>query len=803
MEKAFLILEDWAHNLAFDPAEIDKERGVIIEEWRLGRGASARMRDVQFPVLFKGSRYADRLPIGKKESIETFKHDALKRFYKDWYRPDLMAVVAVGDFDKAAVEGLLKKHFASLPAVKVPRLRPTYSVPDHAGTLYTVATDKEATMTQVSVYNKLPLVEPGTVGVYRQQIVERLAASMLSRRLSDMTQQPGSPFVMAAAGRSIFVRSKEAAVLNVIPKEGSIDPALGAVLTEASRAGRFGFTATELDRQKRETLRTYERLFTEREKQESARLANELVRNFTQKEALPGPALEYALHQRFLPEIGLDEVNTIAGIWTGEQGRVVMVSAPQKPGLAVPDEATLAAVVKGIGDKPITAYVDTVGNMALLETVPEPGTVVKTGRQEAAGITEWELANGVKVALKPTDFKQDEIVFRAFSPGGTSLAADADYIPASTAAQVMSVTGIGKFSAIDLRKVMAGKIASVRAVIGETEEGLMGGGSPKDLETLFQLIYLTFTQPRADQDAFAAHVAQGKAMLANQQANPAWAFTEALQTTLSQNHPRARLMTPTLVNEMNLEKSLTFYKDRFADASDFTFVFVGTFDLATMKPLVERYLGSLPSLRRKETWKDVGIRPPAGVVEKVVRKGLEPKSQAAIVFTGPFQYDQAHRIAIRALGSVLDTRLRETLREDLSGTYGVSASPTYTKVPEEQYRFQIAFGCDPKRTDDLVKAVFTVIDALRADGPTEKEVNDAREAFLRDYETAMKQNGNVMSQVYLRYQTGEDVNEYFRLPDYYRKLDAAAIKEAARTYLDLGNYVRVTLLPETPPPATK
>jgi zinc protease len=292
-------------------------------------------------------------------------------------------------------------------------------------------------------------------------------------------------------------------------------------------------------------------------------------------------------------------------------------------------------------------------------------------------------------------------------------------------------------------------------------------------------------------------------MLANQQANPAWAFTEALQTTLSQNHPRARLMTPALLGEMNLEKSLAFYKDRFADASDFTFVFVGTFDLATMKPLVERYLGSLPSLGRKETWKNVGIRPPTGVVEKVVRKGLEPKSQAAIVFTGPFQYDQMHRIAIRALGSVLDTRLRETLREDLSGTYGVSASPNYTKVPEERYTFQIAFGCDPKRTDDLVKSVFTVIDALRADGPTEKEVNDAREAFLRDYETAMKQNGNVMSQVYLRYQTGEDVNEYFRLPDYYRKLDAATVKEAAQRYLNPGNYVRVTLFPDTPPAAAK
>jgi zinc protease len=796
MDKAFLVLEDWAHNYSFDPKEIDRERGVIVEEWRLGRGAAARMRDKQFPILLKGARYAERLPIGTKESIETFKHDVLKRFYTDWYRPDLMAVVAVGDFDKAAVEGLIKQHFASIPAAKNPGPRPTFDVPDHPDTLYAVATDKEAPMASISVYNKLPLQEQGTVGVYRQKIVNRLAGGMLSRRLSDMTTKPDAPFVSAGAGWAIFVRTKEAAILSAIPKEGGIDRALDALLTEAARVARFGFTATELERQKLDTLRTYERYLAEVEKHESGGLADELVRNFTQKETLPGPALEYALHQRFLPEITLDELNKVAKEWTTDRSRVVMVSAPEKPGVVVPDETKLAAVVKGIPTKEIAPYVDTVAGAVLLDKIPEPGKIVNVTSKEAYGITEWDLSNGVKVVLKPTNFKQDEIVFRATSPGGTSRASDPDFIPARTATQAMSVSGLGKFNSVDLRKVLAGKIASATPLISDVEEGLLGSASPKDLETLFQLIYLRFTAPRADPEAFAANLAQGRAVLANQQATPGWAFSEALQSTLTQNHPRARMMTVDMIDQMNLEKSFAFYKDRFADASDFTFVFVGTFDLPTMKPFVERYLASLPALHRNETWKDVGIYPPKGVVEKGVKKGIEQQSQAAIVFTGPFQYDRDHRTAIRALGMVLDTRLREVLREDLSGTYGASVSPNYTIIPRKEYTFSILFGCNPQRTEELLKVVFQEIENLKKNGPSDKQASDVREALLREFETNSKQNGYLLNQIYLRYQVPLDLGEFFSLGEYYKTLNAEMIWDAARTYLNTENYVKVTLLPE-------
>jgi zinc protease len=799
VEKAFLILEDWAHNLSFEPAEIDKERGVIVEEWRLGRGANARMQDKQFPILMKGSRYAERLPIGKKEIIETFKYDTIRRFYNDWYRPDLMAVVAVGDFDTAAMAALIKQHFGPLQNPKKERPRPVYDVPDHPGTLYALASDKEATQTVVSVYSKLPVEDQTTVGSYRNKTVERLASGMLNSRLSDLTQKADPPFAFAGAGRGRFVKSKEAFMLNALVRETGVDRALDNLFTEAERAARFGFTPTELDRQKKDTLRNYERLFAEKDKHLSAQLAAEYIRNFTQDEDIPGIAFEYALQQRFLPEITLDEVNRVAKGWTGDRSRVVMLSAPQKEGVTLPDEVKLAGVIKGVADKKIEAYVDTAGNAVLLDTPPKGGTVTKTTTKDAYGITEWELSNGVKVILKPTDYKADEIVFRAISLGGNSLAPDADFNAIRYADQAISAGGVGKYNAIALRKVLAGKVASVYPTISETDEGLSGGGSPKDLETLFQLIYLTFTQPRADADAFAAMKAQLKAMFANQKNSPNYAFAEMMMNTLSQDHPRARMMSAELVDEFNLEKSLAFYKDRFADASDFTFVFAGTFSLATMKPLVEQYLGALPSTHRTETWKDVGIRPPKGVVKKSVNKGIEPKSQVGIAFTGPFQYDPEHRVVIRALESVMQARLRDRVREELGGTYSIGAGASYTKVPQQRYQFRVTWGCNPDRVDELVKAVMTDIEDIRTNGPTEKQVNDAREQLVRDFETTIKQNSYLTTQIYLRYLYGEDLKSLFDIPELYKALSVASIKEGARTYLDPENFVQGVLLPEKKP----
>ena len=419
------------------------------------------------------------------------------------------------------------------------------------------------------------------------------------------------------------------------------------------------------------------------------------------------------------------------------------------------------------------------------------------------GLVEWRLSNGARVVLLPTTFKQDEVVFRAFSPGGTSLASDKDYVAASTAAQVMGVGGLGPFNVIQLRNALAGKEASVSAFIDNDSEGLNGGASPKDLETMFQMIYLSFTEPRADRTAFGVLTSEMKAMLANQQASPDWAFQQTLNTTLAQNHYRARPMTPALVDEMNLDRSYAFYKDRFADASDFTFVFAGAFSYTDIRPLVERYLASLPSTRRLETWKDDGVRPPRGVVEKVVRKGIEPKSEAAIVFTGAFPFDSPHEVVLDALGIILEGRLRLSLREAMRGTYGVDVETRDTKIPEPRYSVTIQFGCDPERTEALVARLFQEVERLKAQGPTDVEVADARQALMVGHQTDTAENQRLVARISERYEFGQDVMDFFNLPGEYQKLSGAAIQDAARRYLDMGNYVRVTLFPEAAAEAKK
>jgi len=796
METAFKILEDWSHALLLENEEIDKERGVIVEEWRLGRGAFARMRDKQFPILLKGSQYAERLPIGKKEIIENFKYKVIKRFYKDWYRPDMMAVIAVGDFDKSKVKELIEKHFSALPKRKKPRPRQTFEIPDHKETLFAIATDKEATGTNVSVYHKHPLREQETVGSYRERVVEGIYNGMLNQRFSELSQKPDPPFIYAYSSRGPFLRSKEAYTLSASVKEDGIERGLDTLLTESERVSRFGFTESELERQKRDILRWIERAFAEREKTESYRYVSEYIRHFLTGEPIPGIEYEFELYKRFVPEVTLEEVNTLGKEWLTEENRVIVVSAPEKEGLRIPTEEELLAVFDAVEEKEITAYVDTTPAEPLLADIPEPGAIIETQTIEEVGITEWELSNGVRVVLKPTDFKADEILLRAFSPGGTSLATDEDFIPAQTASQVIGSGGLGEFNAIDLRKKLSGKVVRVTPSISELEEGIYGSASPKDLETMFQLVYLTFTEPRADADIFQALTSRMKAMYKNRSASPMAVFFDTLQKIMSQNHLRARPITEDIIDEMDLEKSYAFYKDRFADASDFTFIIVGNFDLESIKPLVTRYLGALPSIDREETWRDVGIDPPKGVVKEAVHKGLEPQSRASIVFTGPFQYTQEQRNAIRGTCLILQTRLRKTIREDLGGTYSIAASPSYDKIPDQEYTIMINFGTDPERVEDLVQVVFKEIEKLKTEGVSPEELNDFKKAEYRNFETGIKTNGWLLAQLAYKYQQNENPRGLF---DYVKTLESITpevLHKAAQTYLNTDNYVQLILFPE-------
>ena len=799
VRKAFAVLQDWAHNVSFEDEEIDKERGVIVEEWRLGRGANARIRDKQFPILFRGSRYAERLPIGEKAVLDTFRHDTIRRFYRDWYRPDLMAVVAVGDFETQTIRDLIDEHFALIPASAQPRERQLYPVPKHEETSFAIATDPEATWNSVDVVYKQNVRDEGTKEAYRQGIVESLFNRMLNQRFYELTKTPDAPFLRGSSGQGRWVRTSEIYYLSAQVKEGGILRGLDALLTEAARVKQHGFTPSELEREKVEVLRGLERAYEERDKTPSRNYASEYIRHYLSKEPIPGITAEYGMYRDMLPGIQLTEVNGLAAEWMSDKGRVILVDAPEKEGLVVPGEDELLAAMSSVASKQVEPYEEAVTDEPLVATPPEPGKIVIEKRIKSLGTVEWGLSNGVRVFLKPTDFRNDQIQFAAFSPGGHSLVPDEDYIPASTATAMVGEGGIGTFDLISLQKKLAGKVASARPFIGTTHEGLRGGASPKDIETLFELIYLTFTAPRPDTTAFLAYRERLKGMLENRNARPETAFGDTIQVTMAQYHHRARPWSMAILDELDLEKSLSVYRDRFSDAGDFTFIFVGNLDLEALKPLVAAYLGGLPSAGRIESWRDVGMRPPSGVVEKVVKRGLEPKSRVQIIFTGPFEWERQNIYDFYSMRDVFRIKLREVLREDEGGTYSPGVSGSVSHFPVGRYSVRVSFGCNPERVDELTSVVFTQIDSLRDVGTTETYVQKVQETQRRGRETSLRDNGFWLGSLQSRLQNGDDLETILRYDELVDGLTTADVQETAKRYFNRENYVKVVLYPEAQP----
>lgn len=794
MDKGLLILEDWAHNVSFDDEEIDKERGVVIEEWRLGRGANMRMLNKQLPIIFKGSRYADRLPIGKKEVLDTFHYATVKRFYHDWYRPDLMAVIAVGDFDKDWMEKRIRTHFSGIKGPDNPRPRKKYGVPDNKETLFAIATDPEATYTIASVYYKSEPFEATTVGEYRVLLLEQLFSRMFNQRLYELLNQPDPPFLVSYTGKSDLVRTKSVYTLNAAVKEDGIEKGLEALLTEAQRVREFGFTQAELERAKTKILRQYEQSYQEREKSESRSFASEYSRHFLQGECVPGIEYEYRMAKQMVPEIGLSEVNHLIEEWITENNRVVLLNAPERA--KIPEKSDLMAVFDKVEDKELNAYTDEFSDQPLVEKVPEPGKIVSRKTIDTLGVTEWTLGNGVRVVLKPTDFKNDQILFRAFSPGGTSLASDKDYVSADMATDLIKESGVGNFGKTDLDKKLGDKIVSVSPTISTLDEGFSGSSSNQDIETMFQLIYLYMTGPRIDSTGFLSYRSRMKGIVENRSADPESAFYDTLMVTMASHSPRVIPWSQERLDEMDMKTSWDFYRDRFADASDFTFFFVGSFSIDDIRPLVREYLGNLPSTGRIEHWKDPGIRPPKGVVKKEVRKGIEAKSRVNITFTGPFDYSRENNYELNSMTSVLRIKLREVLREDLGGTYGVGISSTSSRYPRQEYRITVNFGCAPDRVQELISNVFLVMDTLRSEGPDDEYIEKVSEIQKRSYETNLKENRFWLSSLYNAYYLDRDPIIIYQYPDLFESLNKEMIRETADRYLDTNRYVQVILYPE-------
>jgi zinc protease len=796
LKKTFQILEDWAHQITFDPEEIEKERGIVVEEWRTGRGAQGRLRDKQFPVLFHQSLYAERLPIGKTNCIQTVDRKEFLDYYQKWYRPDLMAVIAVGDFDAKKIEALIIEHFGKLKNPAGSPKRPSPSVPDHSDTLFSIETDPELSSTTVQIACKHPVSPDGTAADYRRDLVESLYSRLLNQRLGERVQEANPPYLYAGVGKSRMVRVKEMASQRAAVKEGLFAEGLKALLVESRRARRDGFTAAELERAKTETIRGFERAYEERNKTESSTYVREYVGNFLEDEPIPGIAEEVRMARRFVSEITLDEVNRAGDRWITESNRVIVFSAPEKSGLKHPTREEILVVIKEAESAEIAAYQDGVSDAPLLSTKPMPGKIVSETEHKEVDTTEWVLSNGIHVLLKPTTNKNDQVSMRAFSPGGHSLVENKDYLSAAMAAGIIQQSGLGDYDIIQLRKKLSGKIASVGASIDELFEGMHGSASPKDLETWFQLMHLHFIAPRADEKTFQSLVTRMKVNLENRDRNPQAVFGDAIEKALYGDHHRHRPMTLGLLKELDRETALRVYRERFANAGDFTFVFVGAFKPAELRPLVQTYLASLPRLDRDEHGRHVGDDPKRGPLTVEVKKGIEPKSSVRIMFHGDAKWSQEERFALRSAVDVLRIRLRELLREDKGGVYGVGVYGDLSRLPKETFSCGVSFTCSPENVADLTQAALDEIKRLQKDGPNTENLEKVRETHLRNFEKGLKEDGFWLSNLNFYRENELPFAQILKLPERAKGLTAEKVQNAARKYFSSDNLLIARLLPE-------
>ena len=794
----FQVLEDWAHQVSMDEKEIDKERGVIIEEWRLGLGADERMMQKYLPVLLKDSRYAERLPIGKVEVLQSFPYDTLRNFYKTWYRPDLMAVIVVGDIDPGLAEEKIREYFGRIPAAVNPRPRQEYPVPENDEPLISVVTDKEASGYMVQIMFKQPKSGLVTYNDYRNARVRSLFVGMLNNRLQELVVKPDAPFLYAGSGYGEFIgRSMDVYTLFTAAKENQIEKSIETILTENEKVRQFGFTSTELERQKKEMLTMYENGAKEADKEESGTYADEYIRNYLDRESIPGYQKEYELVKDMLPGITLEEINSLGRKWTGEKNIIALITAQEKEGINVPSAEKIRELIKSSTSKRVEAYVDAVTDAPLLAEIPKGTAVKKRTDNKEFGYTELQFANGVKMVLKPTEFKNDEILFSAFSPGGISLYPDQDVMSASLAATIVTQSGLGEYDFTALQKKLSGNTAKLTPYISDLREGVNGSCTPKDLETMLQLNYLYFTGIRRDENAYNSYVSRMNNMIKPMRAVPRVIFQDTLSKIISMNSPRViAVPSDAQMSQLNLDRMIAIFKDRFADAGDFTYVMVGNFKTDEIIPLLEKYIGGLPSTGRKEIWRDLTPGFPSGKLVVNVPKNSEQQSQVAMVWKGDFKWKPEIRQTYTIMNDILEIKLRESMREGQSGVYGVSFEGTASKLPRRQYTIYSQWGCKPENIENLTKTVLDEMAKIKKDGPLPSDLDKVKETLIRERETQIKENGFWLGYLQNHYISGNRILSLEEFKALVNSVTVKMVKDVANRYLDTDNYVEVSLTPK-------
>lgn len=798
LEKGFQALEDWASLVTFDTKEIDKERGVVLEESRLGKGADDRMSKVILPKLFEGSKYSDRLPIGKDEILKGFKPETIKRFYKDWYRPDLMAVFVVGDIDPALGEKMIRTHFEKLKNPLAPRKRIYANIPGRTKSEGVVVTDKEATNHVVQIYYSYePVKLEVTLGDYRASIVKSLFNNMLNMRLQELTQKQDPPFLYGASTLSGFVQGYDVYSSFAVISNAGVEKAVEAVMQENERARKFGFTSAELDRVKKSFTRSLERAFNERDKTESVNYAEEYIRNFLENEPIPGIAKEFEYFKGFSEGITLEEINQFAAKSIPNQAaKLVIMSGPEQANFKLPTGAELLAIAEAAEKTNVNAYEEKALSASLMEKPPVPGKVVSEKTDKSLSLTELSLSNGMRVILKPTDFKNDQVLMGSFRFGGQSLYEQKDQFNASYAATLIGQMGVADFAPTELRKMMAGKTVGVSPRIGVLSEGVNGQSGSADVETMLQLVYLYLTRPRQDTSLFNSFISKQQAYLQNIRSDPEVVYQDTIQRVLYNNHPRApRYPKPTDFDKIQIERVMSIYGDRLGHAAGLTFCFVGSFDLQKMKELVTTYLGAVPQGTASPGFKDLGVRPVKGVVKKEVQKGTEPKSQITMIFTGETPYLEDANLRLQALLEVVNIKLTETLREDLSGVYGAGVRGGLSQNPYNSYSITVGIPCGPENVSKLIAATWGEIKKIQEKGPLEADLAKVKENWLKQYREDLKENSYWLSKILQTAENGMPLN-IMSGEQRIKAVTVTDLKDAAVKYFDERNYVQVILNPE-------
>ena len=801
LARGFEALSDFAGGISLDEREIDRERGVVIEEWRGRQGAATRMQQPQMNALFGESRYADRLPIGTPEILKSFPADRLRSFYRDYYRPDRMAVIVVGDIDPVAVEKMVQQAFSPLRAVPASD-RTVYAIPPHQETRFVSVSDREAQASSVAVMHKRPLQPFRTVADYRRVLVRALVNHMINARFTEMARAPEAPFIRASSGDETLGRTVEAFTVSARVNDGGIDKGLAALGQEISRIKQFGFGAAELERAKAAMLATYERAYNERNTSESSGYASELLRHFLSDEPAPGIEAELALVRRFLPEVTAAETAALARDLVTDDNRVVLATSPEKAGLTTATEASLREALRAGAAAKVTPWSDEIAGRELMATRPTPGTVRARREIPELGTTVLTMSNGVEVWLKPTDFRNDQVLFTAYARGGTSLASPADYHNASLSTSLVALAGLGGFSPVDLGKLTAGKIANSGAYMSAYTHGVSGNATPRDLETALQLNYLLFTAPNKDPEAFLLMRRRLEVALANQEQNPGSVFGERVRAVNTMNHYAAKPMKLEDIPRLDPQRMQAYFEARYGNAADFTFFVVGAFKVDEIIPLLNTYIASLPSRgSATATITDDRMRFPESIIRETVNKGQEPRSQTVMSFYADTGLDEIETHRARAATQVLQMRLRDILREELGGTYSVSVGYS-DNSPIQGYGYTtVQFGSSPENAEKLTKAVVGEIERLQREGPSASDVQVVKETEKNDLQTSLRQNGYWLNSLQAMHLLGRDPLRILARTERAESLTQDNIHAALRKYFPLQRHTVVTLMPETTPAA--